>query len=43
MIMIFGTLVLNDDISREFFFIFLNFFGGAVREVKVQKVAQNEK
>ena len=47
MIMIFGTLVLNDDISRWFFhifFFFLIFFiSWAVRGVKGQKMVQNEK
>ena len=50
MIMIFSTLVLNDDISRGFFFIFfltfcfLRFYGGLEGEgVKGQKIAENEK
>ena len=42
--MIFDTLVLNDDISRAFFSFYWNFgFLGAVRGVKGQKIAQNEK
>ena len=43
MIMIFGTLVLNDDISRIFFFFFEIFIFQAVMGVKGQKIAQNEK
>ena len=42
MIMIFGTLVLIDDISRCFHFIEILIFW-AVRGVKGQKIAQNEK
>ena len=40
MMMIFGTVVLNDDISMHFFEIFIF---RVVREVKEQKIAQNEK
>ena len=44
MIMSFGALVENDDISRGFFFIsFEIFIFLAVRGVKGQKIAQNEK
>ena len=43
MIMTFGTLVLNDDISWHcFYFFFEFFFGGAVRGVKGKSIAQNE-
>ena len=43
MIMILGTLVLNDDISRGFFqFFFLILIFWAVRGVKRQKIAQDE-
>ena len=40
MMMIFGTVVLNDDISMHFFEIFIF---RVVREVKELKIAQNEK
>ena len=43
MIMIFGTLVLNDDISRIFFFFFEIFIFQAVMGVKGQKIAQDDK
>ena len=43
MIMIFGTLVWNDDISRLFFHFFEIFIFHAVRRVKGQKLAQNVK
>ena len=43
MIMIFGTLVLNDDISRIFFFLFEIFIFQAVMGVKGQKIAQDDK
>ena len=43
MIMIFGTLVWNDDISRLFFHFFEIFIFHAVRGVKGQKLAQNVK
>ena len=43
MIMIFGTLVLNDDISRQFIHFFESFIFGAVRVIKGQKIAQNDK
>ena len=39
-IMIFGTLVLNDDISRKFFRFFKVFIFRAVRRVTGQKIAQ---
>ena len=41
--MVFVTLMLNDDISRHFFYFFEIFIFPAVREVKWQKIAQNEK
>ena len=41
--MIFGTFVLNDDISRYFFYVFEMFIFWAVRGVKGQKIAKNEK
>ena len=43
MIMIFGALVLNDDISRCFFHFFEILIFWTVRGVKGQKIAQNEK
>ena len=43
MIMIFGTLVLNDDTSRCFFHCFEIFIFWAVRGLKGLKIAQNEK
>ena len=44
MIMIFDTLVLNDNISRVFFhFVEILIFGGCKSGVKRQKIAQNEK
>ena len=43
MIMIFGTLVLNDDISRQYIHFFESFIFGAVRVIKGQKIAQNDK
>ena len=44
MIMIFGTLELNGDISRIFFlFFFLIFIFQAVMGVKGQKIAQDDK
>ena len=43
MIMIFGTLVLNDDISRQLIHFFESFIFGAVRVIKGQKIAQNDK
>ena len=43
MMMIFGTVVLNDDISTHFFHFFEIFIFRVVREVKEQKIAQNEK
>ena len=43
LIMIFGTLVLNDDISRPFFYCFEIFIFWAVRSVKGQKIAQDGK
>ena len=44
MIMIFGKLLWNDDISRCFFlFCFFILIFQAVREVKGQKIDQNEK
>ena len=42
MIMIYGTLVLNDDISRSFLYFFEIFIVQAVRWVKGQKISQNE-
>ena len=41
--MIFGTLVYNDGISSCYFHFFEIFIFGAIRGVKVQKIAQNEK
>ena len=43
MIMIFGTPVLNDDISRVFFHFFEFFNFWTVRGVKGKNIAQNEK
>ena len=43
MIMIFGTLLQNDDISRTFFQFFKILIFGVVRRVKVQKMVQNDK
>ena len=44
MITIFGTLVVNADTSRSFFFIFVKFsFFWAARGVKGQKTAQDDK
>ena len=43
MIMIFGTFVLNDDISRLFFPFFEIFSFWAVRGEKGQKIAQDDK
>ena len=48
MIMIFGTLVLNDDISRVFSYFFKIFIFWTGREggggrVKGKRIAQNEK
>ena len=48
MIMIFGTLVQIDEISRVFFLHFVYFFFlgcmvGGVGEVKGQKIAQDDK
>ena len=43
MILIFGTLVWNDDISRCFFHFFEILIFQALRGVKGQKLAQNEK
>ena len=43
MIMIFGTLVYYDDISKCLFHFFEIFIIGAIREVKSQKIIQNEK
>ena len=47
MIMIFGTLVLNDDISWVFSYFFKIFIFWTVREgggrVKGKRIAQNEK
>ena len=43
MIMIFGTLVQNDDICRYFFHFIEIFILRAVKRVKGQKIAQNEK
>ena len=45
MIMIFGTLVLNDDISRWFFFflIFVTFSFFGLSGIKRAKISQNEK
>ena len=42
MIMIFGALVLNDDISRGFFHFFEIFVFWAVKGVKWRSIAQNE-
>ena len=42
-IMIFGTLLLNDDISRLFFQFFEIFIFWAVSRVKGQKMAQDDK
>ena len=42
MIMIFGALVLNDDISRCFFHFFEIFVFWAVKGVKWRSIAQNE-
>ena len=41
--MIFGTLLLNDDISRLFFQFFEIFIFWAVSRVKGQKMAQDDK
>ena len=43
MIIIFGTFVSNDDISRHFFHFFEIFIFHAVRRVKGQKMVQNDK
>ena len=43
MIMIVGTVVLNNDSSGCFFHFFEIFIFRAVRWVKVEKIAQNEK
>ena len=43
MIMIFGTLVKDDDISRHFFHFFDIFIFGAIRQLKGQKIVQFEK
>ena len=43
MIMTFGTLVQNDDISRHFFHFFEIFIFQALTGLKGQKTAQNEK
>ena len=43
MIMIFGTLVLNDDTCRCLFHFFEIFIFGAVRGLKGLKIAQSEK
>ena len=42
MIMIFGLIVKNYDISSCFFHFFEIFIFQAVKEVKWQKIAQNE-
>ena len=44
MIMVFNTIVLNDDMSRCFFFQFFEIFSfQSVRGIKGQKIVQNEK
>ena len=43
LIIIYGTLMLNDDISRHFFHFFKILIFWAVRGVKGQKTAQNDK
>ena len=43
MIVIYGTLVKNDDISRIFFSFFKIFIFQVVRRVKGQKIVQNDK
>ena len=43
MIMIFGTVVQNDDISRSFFHFYEIVIFQVVTVVKGQKIAQNEK
>ena len=43
MIMIFGTLVQNDDSCRCFFYFIEMFIFPAVKGLKGQKIAQNEK
>ena len=43
MIMIFGTVVQNDDISSPFFHFYEIVIFQAVTGVKEQKIAQNEK
>ena len=43
LIIIFGAHVWNDDISRLFFYFFEILIFWAVREVKGQKIAQNDK
>ena len=40
---IYGTLVYNDDMSKNFLSIFSNFCFQVVRGVKGQKMVQNEK
>ena len=43
MIIVLGTHMQNDDISRGFFYFFLILIFQAVSGVKEQKIAQNEK
>ena len=43
MVMIFGTPVYNDDISRCYFHFFDIFIFWAVRGVKGQEIAKNDK
>ena len=43
MIMIFGTLVLDDDISRCFFHFFKILIFRVVRKIKWQKIPRNDK
>ena len=43
LIIIFGTHMQKDDISRHFFLFFKILIFGAVRGVKGQKIVQNEK